>query len=255
MTHRLPLRSLGTILLALSGLLTGCGDNTQKDKQLVILCGSSFVPPTDELIARFQSQTGVKVTTTAAGSEDLLPLVKAGKKGDVLITHDPYLDYTKEANALGPHVEVGFLAPVLAVRKGNPHGVTKIEDLAKPGLKVALPDPQYTTCGEMVMKLLDKKGIKAAVMANVGNRLTKGHSNLGTLLQTGAVDAAILWNGVAHTFKDDLEIVPTPYDYDAQIRVHVIGLSYSKHPKLVEQFVDFARKQGPGLFAAHGYVK
>jgi molybdate transport system substrate-binding protein len=181
--------------------------------------------------------------------------VKAGRKGDILITHDPYLDYVKEANAYLDSAQVGFVAPVLAVAKGNPLGVKSIEDLTKSGLRVALTDPQYSTCGEMVFALLEKKGIKDAVLRNVGNRLTKGHNDLGALMQTGAVDSVIMWNGVAHNYLDHLEIVATPYEYSTVIRVHVIGLSYSKHPDLVKQFVSFAKKNGEAVFASYGYVK
>jgi molybdate transport system substrate-binding protein len=222
-------------------------------KELVLLCGNSFVPPTEQLCSEFTAETGIKVVTTVAGSEDFLPLVKAGRKGDILVTHDPYLDYVADANALAEHVQAGFVAPVLAVQKGNPKGLASIEDLTRPGLKVALSDPQYSTCGEMVFELLEKKGIKDSVLKNVENRLTKGHSVLGTFLKTQTVDAVVMWNGVAHTFRDSVEIVPTPYEYDKEIRVHIISLSYSQQPELLRQFIEFARNRGPEIFAEHGY--
>ncbi|NLX15259.1 MAG: extracellular solute-binding protein [Phycisphaerales bacterium] len=248
------------ILIAILFLAMSAGGGCRKQedsakKELIVLCGSSFVPPAEELIRRFKEETGVEVATTSAGSEDFLPLVKTGQKGDILITHDPFLDEVQQAGALLDSAEVGFVAPVLAVAKGNPKGVKSIEDLTMEGLRVALSNPQYSTCGEMVFDLLGKKGIKGAVLVNVGNRLTKGHGNLGTLLQTGAVDAAILWNGVAHNYLEHIEIVPTPYEYDATIRAHVIGLKYSKNPDLVREFITFAQKHGPEIFASFGYVK
>ncbi|HUV65820.1 MAG TPA: substrate-binding domain-containing protein [Sedimentisphaerales bacterium] len=238
-------------------VLDGCARKQPNDDkgELVVLCGSSFVPPVEQLCSEFKAQAGVEMVTTVGGSEDLLPHVKARMKGDIFITHDPYLDYTRDANALADHVEVGFVAPVLVVQKGNPQGIKSIEDLARPGLKVALTDPQYSTCGEMVFDLLDKKNIKDAVMKNVENRLTKGHSNIGTFLKTQAIDAGIMWNGVAHTFKDSVDIVKTPYEYDEETRVYIMALSYSKEPELLKQFVEFARKRGPEVFAEHGYVK
>jgi molybdate transport system substrate-binding protein len=246
-------------LIVLLGLLVFVGCNkkqpAESQKELVLLCGSSFIQPAEKLCSLFTAQTGIKVVTTSGGSEDLLPLIKTGRKGDVFITHDPYLDYVSQAQALGEHLEVGFVAPVLAVQKGNPQGIKAIEDLARPGLKVALPDPQYSTCGEMVFALLEKKGIKEAVLKNVENRLTKGHSTLGTFLKTQTVDAVIIWNGVAHTFRDDLEVVKIPYEYDNDVHVHIIGLSFSKQPGLLKKFIEFARSKGPEIFAEYGYVK
>lgn len=237
--------------------ITACSkkDTEDKPRELELLCGSSFPKPMEQLCAEFTTQTGIHVPMTIAGSEDFLPLVKAGQKGDILVTHDPYLDYVRDANALFDYVHVGFVAPVLAVQKGNPKGLTSIEDLTRPGLKVALSNPEYSTCGKMIFAFLDKKGIKEAVMKNIENRLTKGHSTLGNFLKTQAVDAVIMWNGVAHTFRDSLDVVKTPYEYDEEIRVHIIGLSYSKEPEALRQFINFVRTKGPEIFTEYGYVK
>ncbi len=103
--------------------------------------------------------------------------------------------------------------------------------------------------------LLEKKNLKDGVMKNVGNRLTKGHSNLGNLLKTGTVDAVIMWNGVAHTFREHLEVIKTPYEYESEIAVSVIGLNYSAHPEAVKQFMAFVKKEGNKIFSESGYVK
>ena len=128
-------------------LAVGCSkkETTNKPKELELLCGSSFPKPMEQLCAELTAQTGIQVPTAIAGSEDFLPLVKAGQKGDILVTHDPFLDYVRDANSLFDYVHVGFVAPVLAVQKGNPKGLRSIEDLTQPGLKIALTDPQYST--------------------------------------------------------------------------------------------------------------
>jgi molybdate transport system substrate-binding protein len=252
-----------TILIAAAALVflaaTGCGDGDGtgdgSGKELVILVGNSFIPPTEQLIEEFTASTGIKATYTTGGSEDLLPHVKTRKKGDIFITHDPYLDYTKAANAYLDHQHVGFVAPVLAVQKGNPKGIKSLGDLTGEGLKVALSNPEYSTCGEMVQKLLKKKKLYGPVMKNVGTRLTKGHSHLGTFLKTGTVDAVLMWNGVANTFKEHLDVVTTPYEYDTEIRVHVIGLSYSPQLEKVRKFMTFVKSRGKKIFAENGYVK
>lgn len=260
----LPSRRFGRDVLVIilvavvGGFVPGCGnteDDDKSKKELVILCGSSFVPAMEELRKEFTAETGIAAVTTVAGSEDFLPLVKAGQMGDILITHDPYLAYVRDAGALSGHVHVGLVAPVLAVWKGNPKKIKSIENLGRPGLRVALSNPQYSTCGEMVFKLLEDKGIKEKVLKNVENRLTKGHANLGTLIKTEAVDAVIMWNGVANTFRNSLDVVPTPYEYDTEIGVHVIGLNYSKYPESVKCFLEFTRRKGKSIFARHGYTK
>lgn len=244
------------ILGVVSMMVIGCSKRkTDEEQELVVLCGHSFPNPVEELCSQFTKQTGIKFATTLAGSEHLLPLIKVGRQGDLFITHDPFLDYVREDGVLADYIHVGFVAPVLAVQKGNPKEILRIEDLTRAGLKVGLTDPEYSTCGEMVYQLLEKKGIKEAVLKNVGNRLVRGHSDLGNLLKTKTVDAVIMWKAVAYTFSDSVEIVPTPYEYDEEQRVHIIGLNYSKKPDLLKKFLEFAHNRGEAVFTKHGYVK
>ena len=227
----------------------------EQQEKIVILCGNSFIPPTEALIKVFKQRSGITATFTTGGSEDMLPHVKAQNKGDIFITHDPFLKYTKDVGSYADHVYVGFVAPVIAVQKGNPLSINRIENLAEKDIKIALSDPLYSTCGKMVFDLLDKKNIKEQVLKNVGNRLTKGHSHLGNLLKTKTVDAVLMWNGVANTFKDDLDVVKTPYEYDKEIGVIIIGLNYSPRKEVVKKFMAFVKKEGKRIFAEHGYDK
>jgi molybdate transport system substrate-binding protein len=254
------------LLLAIAVILIpGCKKprkaETQEDnremegKEILVLCGGSFRPPMEQLAKAFERKSGAKVLLSFGQSEDLLPQVRLGKTGDVFVSHDPYRDYVVEAEAHLRSEEVGFVAPVLVVRKGNPAGVKSIEDLAKPGLRVALPNPEFSTCGEMLFSLLEKKGIKKAVEKNAGNAVFRSHSETGNALKLGTRDAGVMWNGTAHNFLDAIDIVPTPYEYETVIRVWIIGLKYSKNPRLVGQFLDFCRSEGKRIFADFGYVR
>jgi len=223
--------------------------------EIMVLCGTSFGPPTEKLIEMFKKETGVKAVISFGGSEDLLPQVKIARVGDAFVTHDPYMKYTEDTKAMLRWVHVGHVAPALVVKKGNPHKVKRIEDLTRPGLKVLLPNPDYSTCGEMVFKLMGKKGIKDAVLKNVGNAMFRSHADIGNKMKLGAGDAAIMWKGVAHNFRDAIDIVPCPYEYDEEIRVGVIGLSYTKKKTEVEKFLKFVDKHGRKVFKEFGYVK
>jgi molybdate transport system substrate-binding protein len=243
------------LVSALALALTGCGGAAQPSDEIVVLCGTSFGPPVEKLAKQYEEATGRKVTLSMGGSEDLLPQVKMHAAGDLFVTHDPYMDHTAKAGAMLRWVQVGNLAPALVVAKGNPKKIERIEDLARPGMNVILPDTLRATCGQMVVALLEKKGIKDAVMANVGNRQFRSHSEIGNNMKLGYGDAAIMWNGVAHTFLDSLDIVPTPYEYDTETRVGVIGLSYSRSEDQVEQFLKYVAEHGKAVFAEFGYVK
>ncbi len=249
------MRSFLFIFMLVFSALASIGGCRSDNDEMLILCGSSFRPPMEKLVEQFQQETGIGVSLSFGGSEDHLPNVKAKLVGDVYVSHTPYMQYTRDADAMLREVEVGFLAPALVVRKGNPEKIERIEDLAREGLRVVLPNPDFSTCGEMVAAMLEKKGIKEAVLKNVGNDMVKHHSEVGNQLQLGARDAGIMWNGVAHTFEDVVDVVPGPYEYDEAIRVAVMGLSYSKKQPEVQKFLDFIEQHGKEVFAEFGYVK
>ena len=223
--------------------------------QLTVLCSGSFKNPVEKLVREFEDESSIDVEISFAQSEDHLPHVKAHNAGDIYIAHTPYMKYTEDAQACSRWVGVGYIRPVLVVKKGNPLNLKKVEDLARQGLKVALPNPQYATCGEMVEKLFKEKGIWEEINKNVGNAFFKTHAQTATAIKVGNRDAGMMWNGVAHNWLDSIEIVPTPYEYDAVIEVGVIGLSYSEHLKFVEQFLKFSERNGEGIFAEFGFTK
>jgi len=238
-------------------IVAGCGKTgpAPDSRELTVLCGGSFRPPMEKLAKLFEEKTGIKAVLSFGQCEDHLPHVKMHQQGDVFVAHDPYMKYTEDAGAMLRYVVVGHVAPVLVVKKGNPQNVRSIEDLSRPGLRVCLSNPEYSTCGEMVFKLLEKKGIKDAVLKNVGNALFRSHAQTGSAIKLGHRDAGVMWNGVAHNWLDAIEIVPTPYEYEQEIRVAVIGLGYSKKKELVERFLQFAETDGEGIFKEFGYVK
>ncbi|MHB1034310.1 MAG: molybdate ABC transporter substrate-binding protein [Pirellulales bacterium] len=252
-----PKRLFFASLAAAIALATlGCGQQESAETDEVeILCGGSFRDPMEKLVELYKKDTGQEAVLSFGQSEDLLPKVKLHAAGDVFISHDPYAQETKDAGALSRYVQVGYLAPALVVAKGNPKKITRIEDLARPGLRVALPDPKYATCGKMIFALLEKKGIKDAVLENVGNAIFRAHGETATAIKLGHRDAGVMWNGVAHAWLDSLEVVPTPYEYDQEVRVTVIGLSYSKKKEAVEKFLKYCETKAPDVFKEFGYVK
>ncbi len=240
-------------LLALAGL--SCTREAPSGKgELVVLCGGSFRPPTEKLAEVFEAERGIKVVLSFGQSEDHLPQVKLKAQGDIFITHDPFEQYVQDAGCLTRSAVVGYVAPVVVVKKGNPKGVKGFADLSRSGLRVALPNPDYSTAGKMVEARLKAEGRKEAVHKNVGNALLRTHAEVANVIKLGTRDAGVIWNGIAHNWRDALDIVPEPYGYPEKIRVTAMGLNYSKQPAAVEAFLDFAATRGKEIFGEFGYV-
>ena len=238
-------------ILFLGLALFSCGKKT-KTNSLFIHCGSSMSMPIQEIGKQFKEKFGGNLEYNFSGNEVLLPQIELTRQGDIFVCHDPYADFLAEKKLLEENKVVGYLAPVLIVPKGNPKKVTSLEDLTRPGLRVALGDPRFQTCAEMVHERLREKGIEAAVMKNVVLE-SRSHQELGNAIKLGTADAAIVWNFIAVMNSDALDPIWMEEKYK-EIKVHICLLSCSKNKEFGRKFLQFASSdESKEIFKKYGY--
>jgi molybdate transport system substrate-binding protein len=205
-----------------------------------------------DIAGAFKQAKGVEVEFDLGGSETLLPKVIAGGSGDVYICHDPFGEKVREAGKMSSVVATGWLCPIVVTAVGNPKGVREWGDLAKPGLRLGIGDPRYSTCGEMFVAELRRRGLEEKVMRNVVMQ-ARSHGELALGVTTGALDAAAVWNFVAPEYAGKLEPSAISAEYP-EVRVTVIGLTTSVQPGLRDEFLKWCeRPESVASFAEHGY--
>lgn len=231
----------------------GCSSAPQTGPgELRVLCGSSMAVPAQAIQPLFESAHGVKVLFDLGGSETLLPRVIAGGSGDVFICHDPFEEKVRDAGYWAGSAVVGRLEPVLLVRPGNPANLRSVTDLTNQNLKIGIGDPRYSTCGELFVALLERKGIKEPVLNQVA-LMGRTHSEIAQGLLLGPLDAIVVWNYIARMYSNKVELVPTQDEYP-DLNVTVVGLKQSANPKGRDDFLAFCRsEQVKKIFAEHGY--
>jgi ABC-type molybdate transport system substrate-binding protein len=242
--------------LALLSLLLSEGCDRQRDANsalLRVLCGSSMATPAQIIGPLFTAHTRTQVLFDLGGSETLLPRVKSGAAADVFICHDPFEQQVKDVGRWAGSARLGVLKPVLVVRPGNPLGLRTVNDLTNRSLKLGLGDPRYSTCGELFVALLDKKGVREPVMKQVALQ-ARTHSEIANGLILGPLDAVVVWNYIARLYSNKVEIVPTG-DVYPEVAVTAVGLQQSTNPKARDEFLEFCRsEQVKRIFAEHGYA-
>jgi len=183
-----------------------------------------------------------------------LPKILTGVRADVFVCHDPFEEKLKAAGRWTNTVVVGYLEPVLAVRPGNPKNILTLEALAKPGVKIGLGDPRYSTCGELFVNALRERGLYDGVMKNATLQ-ARSHAEVASGLIVGPLDAVVVWNFVVRLYPGKLEVVPTGISYPAT-RVTVLGLTTSENPALRDAFLDWCRQPAvQETFRRHGYQR
>jgi molybdate transport system substrate-binding protein len=152
---------------------------------------------------------------------------------------------------------IGYLVPAINVQKGNPQNILTLKDLARPGVKVAIADPEKVCVGLYAVEIIEANfspADKAAFKANLLN-YTASCEKTATAISLKQVDAVIGWS----VFQDwdPTRIQTIPLDKSQIPRVGFIPIaaaSYTKNQAKAQQFIDFlASDEGQAIFKKYGY--
>ena len=249
-------RTLATLsaLALLGAFFIGCHPNASSQPKLRVLCGNSMAAPVQELAKLFTRSHSTEIEFDLGGAETLYPKILTGAHGDLFVCHDPFEEKLKAAGFHTETVVLGYLEPLLAVRPGNPKGIHSLADLAKPGLKIGIGNPQFSTCGELFVNVLKEKGLYESVMANVILQ-ARTHAEVANGLILGPLDAVVVWNFVTGLYPGKLEIIPTGSEYPVT-RVTLLGLTSSENPTQRNTFLQWCREPLiQETFRRYGYLR
>jgi ABC-type molybdate transport system substrate-binding protein len=93
---------------------------------------------------------------------------------------------------------------VVLVHKGNPHQVTTLADLSKPGLRVGIGHEKQCAMGLLTQKTLTEAGLTTQIMPNVTVQSPTG-DYLVNQMRTGALDAVVVYLSNAAAAGDEFE--------------------------------------------------
>jgi molybdate transport system substrate-binding protein len=214
-------------------------------QSLLVFAGAASKPPTELAAAAFTAKTGVKVDLIFGGSGYVLSQMQLGRTGDVYFPGSS--DYMETAKAKGLVVseserKVVYLVNAINVRKGNPKGIKTLRDLARPGLRVAIANPEGVCVGLYAIEILEKNlkpEAVAAVKANIVN-YPESCEKTATSISLATVDAVIGWRVFEHWDPERIETVPLAKEEIIRIGYIPVAIStFSQQPELAQQFIDF----------------
>jgi molybdate transport system substrate-binding protein len=249
------------IILLFSAITPGCiGErqeqtSTEEAESLLVYCGAGMKKPMDELGPLFEQEYGVKVICNYAGSGHLLNQIELAQQGDVYQPGEMhYATIARDKGFIDYEKSVAYHIPVIAVPKGNPANITCLDDLAKPGVKVALGDPKACAIGKLGYKILENNGIADAVLDNTVVYGTTVNA-LILYVSGGDVDAAITWEETMLFAPDETDIIEIPEEENI-IKIIPIGtLTFSENKESAEEFVDFITSDyGKAVYAKYGFT-
>jgi len=250
------------IIVAFHLLLMGCTGESKKAEQeqaksIMVGAGAGLKPALEPVAKIFTEKTGIKVENSYLCSAMVLTNMQLTRTGDIMVPGTQhYMDLAIEKGIIDPDsvAVAGYMIPIIAVQKGNPHNITCIEDLAKTGLKVGVGELEVLAVGRLTDKMLKELGIYEDVMKNV---VMKGGSAIKLMLPLAMknLDAEINFMATAAAFADKIDTIkidPKKLKYS----VAPIGMTtYTKNKEAAQKYLDFvASKEGQAIFAKFGFA-
>ncbi len=167
------------------------GDAWTEQPEITLYSGSMLRPAIEATITDFEKREGVRVTRVYNGCGILVAQMKAGQVPDAYFACD--VEFMNQVRGLFPESEnVSQNELVILVKKGNPHGIKSLLDLAKPGLRVGIGHEKQCAMGWLTQKTFDEGGVKEEVMKNVAVQTPTGDM-LVNQMRSGSLDAAVAY--------------------------------------------------------------
>lgn len=253
-----------TVAIALSA----CGDNDRsrspedarpyEGRRLVLFVGSASQPPTEVAASAFEELTGARLEVHFGGSGEMLSRMKLAGQGDIYFPgSSDYLEIAKREGLVDPETEtiVAYLVPAINVPKGNPRQIKTLDDLARPGLRVAIARPDTVCVGLYAVELLESTGLTSRVRPNIVTH-TESCAKTAQIIALGQVDAVIGWEVFEHWDPERIETVYLDREIVPRIGYlpAAIGVA-SRERELAQAFLDFLTSpEGQSIYARWNYL-
>ena len=206
------------------------GDVWAEHPEITFFCGSVNRRAVEEVIKEFEKREGITVNTVYNGCGILtgqMRIIDQEKGGagfpDVYMACDRYyLDNVKDW--FQEDADISSADIVIAVLKGNPKDIQSVDDLTKPGLRVAIGQGEQCTIGALTRNMLEKMGVYEAVMKNVVHE-TPTSALLVPDVTTKAVDAAIAYVTDTRAESDKVDTIYINSEFAKAVQPFAIAKS------------------------------
>jgi molybdate transport system substrate-binding protein len=250
-----------TVLLfaaLLLAALAGCGGDGAEAPSLTLFCGAANKPAVEEIAALFEKEYGIEVNLILGGSGTMLSQIEFSKSGDIYLPGSPDFIRIAERKGLiipGSDRIVAYLVPAIVTPADNPARIETLEDLIRPGVRLAIGNPESVCLGFYGVELFEANDLLDEALSNV---VTFGAScsRLVHLAALEQVDAVIGWRVCENWNPDRILVVPiAPKKIPRISYVPIAVPKYAKDRKRSEAFIDFVLSdRGKAIYAKHGYL-
>lgn len=222
--------------------------------ELHLYAGAGLRVPVDQIVARYEKESGNTVIVEYGGSGQILTRYQLTQQGDLFLPGSAdYVEKLRQQGKVAAAFPLVHHTPVMAVRKDKAAGIDSYAALADSSLKIGMGDPQSIALGKSGEKLLEATGYGEALRQKVVVR-TATIKQLVLYLLNGDVDAAVIGRTDAVKNRQQLVLLPVPANTPDEVATLAV-LRTSQHPEEARQLANaFTSAQGIKTFSDLGYL-
>jgi len=260
------MRSVGSAVtlaavIALAGCATGSGSATDASTQtdaatpttpttVTVFAAASLAEAFDEIAERFEAEHPLTdVVLNSGGSSALAQQIVQGAPADVFASAaESPMQAVIDAGLASDAAILATNTLELVTPAGNPAGITGLEDLARPELRVALCDVSVP-CGAASTTLLEQHGVAASA-----DTLESDVTAVLTKVVLGEVDAALVYRTDVIAAGDAVEGIEVPGTASVVTRSRIAAMTDATDPATAAAFVSFTTgADGRAVLDAAGF--
>jgi molybdate transport system substrate-binding protein len=224
---------------------------------LTVFAGAAGKPALQQLAQRYRNRTGIQVDVTYGGSGAVLTQFAQEHYGDLYIPgSDDFMGKAERKGAVlkGSRTVLVYLVPTICVPRGNPMRIAKLQDLARPGLRVVVGEPKSVCLGDVAQTILQQQGLWDRVKPQIASYASSCENVLQTLL-LGEADVVIGWDVFARQHPDKVQAIALPAKLARPRNIPAAVIKWSQQPDAAKAFIRFlANAESRQVWAKHGYA-
>ena len=228
------------------------------ERQITAFCGSASKPAMEEAASQFEQKTGIQINLHFSGSGTMLSQMKIARRGDLYIPGSP--DYMAKAIREGivdPEsvTIIAYLIISIDVQRGNPKDIQTLADLARPGIRVGIGNPEAVCVGLYAVEVFERNGLLKQVQKNIVTH-APSCSATASLVAMQKVNAVIGWRVFSQWNPDKIDaILLKPHEVPRLAYIPAAISTYSRDKKGAQQFIQFlTAPEGQKIFKKWGYI-
>jgi molybdate transport system substrate-binding protein len=231
---------------------------------LTVFAAASLAEAFTEIGREFEAEhPSVQVEFNFAGSQQLAQQLAQGAQADVFASADQaHMDAVVAADRVASGSSKIFTRNHLVVvyPRDNPGGLSRLQDLAKPGLMLVLADRQVPVGGyslQFLEKAGQSPGFGVDFMEKVLANVLSYEENVRAVynkVALGEADAGIVY--ATDIPKDEANVgsLDIPDELNVVANYPVALIQDSPNPDLAATFIDFVLSpEGQGILAEYGF--